>query len=108
MGCSGNSQKPNGMALYASLTQITGGELVLISGTMATQDLQNQLSYQLVEFVVGAAACDAKMKVRTSRGVRFSEHLGKGHLDPVEDVVEVSGYSKHDTFAFFLKHEGAR
>ena len=96
------------MAMYASLTQITGGELILINGTMVTQDLQNQLSSQLVEMVVGATACDAKMKVRTSRGARFSEYLGKGFLDSVEDVVDISGYSKHDTFAFFLKHEGAR
>lgn len=108
MGYSGSSQRPNGMAMYASLTQMTGGELVLIDGKMMTQELLNQLSSQLMEMVVGAAACDAKMKVRTSRGVRFAEHMGKGYLDSVEDVIEVCGYSRHDSFAFFLKHEGAR
>ena len=108
MGFSGSPQRPNGMAMYSSLTLLTGGELILINGMIATQDLQSQLSSQLIEMVVGATACDAKMKVRTSRGVRFSEYIGKGYLDSVEDVVEVCGYSKHDSFAFFLKHEGTR
>ena len=94
--------------MYSSITQLTGGEIYIINGPMMTQDLRIQLCSQLDEMVLSTCACDAKMKIRCSRGVRFSEYIGKGHIDTIEDVIEICGWSKHDTFAFFLQHEGSR
>ena len=47
-GYSGSAIKMNAMALYASLTTVSGGDLFILSGTMDSDDQYNLLLQQVL------------------------------------------------------------
>jgi protein transport protein SEC24 len=93
-------------ALLAEVSEQTGGNFHVFTGSLLLDDNVVRLQSQLLLMQQGLAGMEVMMKTRCSQGFRVEKMLGRGYYDDVVNELEVASISTSSTYCVHLKHDG--
>ena len=90
---------------YSYLTDICGGKLHMMEGTMTDDDNSIRLSATVNDIISTMRGSDAIIKLRTSIGVTIDDVITKGHLRTEGHEVAFAGIDNSMTLCYNLKND---